>query len=99
MAESRSVGFHRGTRLGVGVSTLLFLTVCQEYGATPENAKRPAGYIDPKLCAACHPKVAETFRTTGMGRSFAQPETAKPFENFDRNEFYHALSDTHYAMV
>src|SRR3954453_15903084 len=99
MAENRSVGIHLGTRLVVCVSTLLFLTAYQVYGATPENAKRPAGYMDPKLCGTCHPKVEETFRMTGMGRSFAQPGTAKPLENFDRNEFYHTLSDTHYAMV
>ncbi|MFL6446688.1 MAG: tetratricopeptide repeat protein [Bryobacteraceae bacterium] len=90
---------HKGTRLVPGVSTLLFLTLCRGYGAPPEKPQRPAGYVDPKLCGACHPKIAETFRLTGMGRSFAQPGTAKPLENFDRNEFYHPLSDTHYAMI
>ena len=91
-----------GTWFGLGASTFLLLSL-QSYGATPEKVQRPAGYVDPKLCAACHPKVAETFRLTGMGRSFAKagpkPANAKPLEKFDGKEFYHALSDTRYSMV
>ncbi len=99
MALSRSVRIHRGTRSGLGLITSVFLVTLQANGATPPKPQRPAGYVDPKLCATCHPQIAQTFRLTGMGRSFAQAGTAKPLENFDRSEFYHALSDTHYAMI
>ncbi len=88
-----------GTQFALGVGTLLFLALRPGSGATPDKIQRPSGYVDPKLCSTCHPKVAETFRLTGMGRSFAQAGTARTLENFDGKEFYHALSDTHYEMV
>jgi hypothetical protein len=35
--------------------------------AEPANA-----YVNPAVCAGCHPGIAATYRKTGMGRSFAR---------------------------
>ena len=57
-------------------------------------------YVDPRVCGSCHTQIAETYRQTGMGRSFFRPATANTIEDYaGRPEFYHALSDTHYAMI
>src|SRR5579863_9706244 len=58
-------------------------------------AQAPANsYVDPAVCAQCHGQIAANYRKTGMGRSFYRPApdpTAKPF--------YHAASETYFAMV
>ena len=57
-------------------------------------------YVDPRLCATCHADIAKTYRQTGMGRSFYRPTGANTVEDYTKNnQFYHALSDTHYAMI
>jgi predicted CXXCH cytochrome family protein len=57
-------------------------------------------YVDPALCAQCHPKIADTYRKTGMGRSFSRPHSANGVEAVHSGEpFYHAPSDTWYAMI
>lgn len=59
-----------------------------------------AGYVDARVCAACHRQIADDYRQTGMGRSFFLPTPANTIEDYTRNnEFYQALSDTHYAMI
>ena len=61
---------------------LLLLLACTTAGA--------AGSAD---CAPCHSGVYESYRRTGMGRSFY---AAKPGEAVQ--DIYHAASDTHYSM-
>jgi hypothetical protein len=40
----------------------------------PTASAQPGdGYINPAVCATCHSKQAETYRLTGMGRSFYLP--------------------------
>ena len=57
-------------------------------------------YADPKLCAACHPAIAATYRQNGMGRSFSVPRPDILIEDFARNNsYYHPASDTHYQML
>jgi tetratricopeptide (TPR) repeat protein len=46
-------------------------------------------------CAACHPNIAQTYRNTGMARSFHRPTP----ENMDQGLYYHKASDTYYEMV
>src|SRR6185437_3334969 len=56
-------------------------------------------YVDSRICATCHADIARTYRQTGMGRSFHRPAAATTVEDYSKNnQFYHALSDTHYAM-
>src|SRR5579884_2757835 len=57
-------------------------------------------YADPKLCAACHPGIAATYRQNGMGRSFSAPRPGILIEDFEKNNsYYHPASDTHYQML
>jgi Flp pilus assembly protein TadD len=59
-----------------------------------------AQYADPKLCAACHPAIAKTWRQNGMGRSFAAPRPEILFEDFTKyNSYYHPASNTYYEML
>jgi predicted CXXCH cytochrome family protein len=65
------------------------------------HAQTPANsYIDSKLCAACHAKIAQTYALTGMARSFYRPAGNPPVEDFARgNPFFHKPSGTWYAML
>jgi predicted CXXCH cytochrome family protein len=56
------------------------------------------GYADPVLCAKCHAKIAETYGKTGMGRSFSRASAAS-MPSALTISYYHAPSDTHYAMI
>ncbi len=50
-------------------------------------------------CAGCHASVWETYRRTGMGRSFYRPAPEVMREDWDRrNTYYHRASDRHYTM-
>lgn len=58
------------------------------------------GYTDPKLCGACHPTIAATYRQNGMGRSFSTVRPEILIEDFAKNNsYFHAASDTHYQML
>src|SRR5580693_409592 len=58
------------------------------------------GYIDSKVCATCHRDIASDYARTGMARSFFAPASANTIEDYAKTpEYYHALSDSHYAMT
>ena len=65
------------------------------------QAAPPANtYVDSRVCAGCHSQIAHDHLQTGMGRSLFRPTPANTVEDYTRNnEFYHPLSDTHYAMI
>jgi tetratricopeptide (TPR) repeat protein len=64
-------------------------------GASSENP-----YVDSTICATCHRDIAANYARTGMGRSFFTPDTANTIEDYAKiPEYYHALSDSHYAMT
>src|SRR5579862_1144362 len=48
---------------------------------------------DSKICAECHAKIRETYRQTGMARSFSRPAAVATAK------YYHRASDTWFAMV
>lgn len=70
---------------------------------SPAPAKSIAGadlgYVDPVACIGCHQEIHETYRRSGMGRSFYRPARDNMVENFSsRNTYYHEPSDRHYTM-
>jgi predicted CXXCH cytochrome family protein len=66
---------------------------------TMSQGRRDAGYVDPKLCAACHQDIAANYAATGMARSFFAPTKSNTIEDYAKNPgFYHALSDSRYSM-
>ena len=70
-------------------------------------AAAPAGsrYIDSRVCGKCHSAIAAHYAQTGMGRSFFRPARSSVPEvdpiRIDpaKEDFYHALSDTHFSMT
>jgi predicted CXXCH cytochrome family protein len=46
-----------------------------------------------EVCAACHSRIYESFRRTGMGRSFYRPE------KIGAASYYHEPSEEHYAVT
>ncbi len=79
----------------IPVLAFLHSTISAQTVSQPEN-----GYIDPAVCATCHPKQAETHRLTGMGRSFYRPNPSNQIENYARGlPYYHEASATYYGMT
>jgi len=55
---------------------------------------------DAQACATCHPKVWQSYRRTGMARSFYRPTSENRIEDYTgKNTFYHPPSDTYFAMI
>jgi predicted CXXCH cytochrome family protein len=58
-----------------------------------------AGYVSSDVCAECHREIWETYRRTGMGRSFARVGQAAALEDYEgKNTYYHKASDRYYTM-
>ena len=59
-----------------------------------------SGYVDPAECARCHQDIAETYRKTGMGRSFSTPASANAVEDYAHaNTLDHQPSGLRYTML
>lgn len=71
----------------------LLLCIGGGAAAVAGAAVRPAGYTDPESCTPCHARIAETYRLTGMARSFSRAMPGDEVSNF-----YNQASDTHYSM-
>ncbi|HSP68977.1 MAG TPA: cytochrome c3 family protein, partial [Bryobacteraceae bacterium] len=57
-------------------------------------------YVDPALCAGCHPNVSATYRRTGMGRSLYRPSAGNTIgQNSKPATFYHQASDSYFTML
>lgn len=56
-----------------------------------------AGYVDAASCAQCHQAIWETYRRTGMGRSFSPVPAATISDDALRaSSFYHQASEQYY---
>ncbi len=57
-------------------------------------------YVDARICASCHGRIARDYLQTGMAQSLFRPTSANTVEDYSKsNEFYHPLSDTHFSMI
>ena len=56
------------------------------------------GYTTPETCAGCHRSIWETYRKTGMGRSFYRPTAANMAET-PKGAFYHKPSESYFTML
>src|ERR1035438_215266 len=63
--------------------------------AQPGPASR---FMDAKVCATCHREIAAKYARTGMGRSFYKPAASYKASG-TIEDFYHAISDSHYRMT
>src|SRR5205085_9197571 len=85
--------------LGIATYTVL---ISLSSAPAQTTRSRPAveenGFVEPETCAGCHRSIWETYRQTGMGRSFYRPSAGNTVE--DRNvTFYHQPSDSYFAML
>ncbi len=93
------VGFTLNSLFLAVVVFLVTAVPCQA-APQPHGPAPGAGYVDPATCAHCHSGIAESYSQTGMGRSLFKPTRANTLEDYiNKNEFFHALSDTHYSMI
>lgn len=79
---------------------LLVLALGAALGAAlvPGVARAQSG--DSRVCAGCHRDVWDTYRRTGMARSFYRPSPEKTVEDFStRNTYYHKPSDSYFTML
>ncbi|HEY0161416.1 MAG TPA: tetratricopeptide repeat protein [Edaphobacter sp.] len=88
------------------LGVLLLLGVAAWYATRPKTQKASTdssennGYVDPQVCAGCHAGIAETYKKTGMGRSFYKPSAQNVIEDFAKaNTFVHKLSGLRYTMT
>ncbi len=52
------------------------------------------------LCAGCHAREWQSYKRTGMARSFYRPRAENTIEDYSRNNtYYHKPSDTSFAMI
>ncbi|HYL37996.1 MAG TPA: tetratricopeptide repeat protein [Bryobacteraceae bacterium] len=84
-----------------GWKRIILAAVAVVLPSTPQSgAGRPPGYIDSQACAACHPAIYDTYRRTGMGRSFYPLRPENLVEDFRvHNSYYHRASGTHFSML
>ena len=68
------------------------------YTAAQVQPEGKAQYAAPQTCAGCHRGIWETYRLTGMGRSFQQPTTDNTLANW-KGTYYHAPSDSYFTML
>jgi tetratricopeptide (TPR) repeat protein len=78
---------------------ILVLGLQSSLAQTNPAPRQATGYADSKMCATCHREIAANYARSGMGRSFFKPGTATTIEDFSKPPaYYHALSDSYYAM-
>src|SRR6266545_1051005 len=89
---------HFSGMLQVVVRTLLLGTFGLATYTAP--AQTDSGYAAPESCAVCHRNIWETYRQTGMGRSFYRPSPANTVATDNPgNTFYHKPSDSYFTML
>ena len=82
----------------VSVATGSLIGLALEGQAPPPQSSAASAYVAPAICAECHAAIWETYRRTGMGRSFYKPGLANQVEDFTKT-YFHSPSATYYAMV
>ena len=64
------------------------------------TALKDVGYVSYEVCGGCHQKIADTYRQTGMARSFYRPSPGNTIEDYSKNNpFYHKPSDSYFTMI
>ncbi|MEO8050279.1 MAG: tetratricopeptide repeat protein [Acidobacteriota bacterium] len=88
--------------MGLLGAAYLFISAPRRKATTSKTlqiAGADAGYVSSEACADCHKEIWETYRRTGMGRSFARVGEAARIEDYDgKNTYYHKASDRYYTM-
>jgi predicted CXXCH cytochrome family protein len=63
------------------------------------EAAATSGFVDPALCAGCHSRIAQTYKITGMGRSFYRPSAGNTIGVSHQSQpYYHKASDSYFSI-
>jgi tetratricopeptide (TPR) repeat protein len=82
------------------VLLLGLIAACRREPEPANTAAMKPMYVDSAQCAGCHAGIAESYKQTGMGRSFFRPSPANRIEDYSTaGAFYHAASDRYYTMT
>jgi tetratricopeptide (TPR) repeat protein len=98
----RRSGKHLVMAFAIGVAVLCMAGFHSWEPLQPPHPPPPTdqGYADPSTCTRCHAEIAETYRKTGMGRSFHRADAADRIEDFvTHNTLYNKASDRYYTMI
>ncbi len=83
------------------IAAIAAVTALAPFFARPQSAPdSQADYVDARTCARCHSRIWETYRRTGMARSFYRPAPENTVEDYAAGtRYYHAASDTYFSML
>jgi predicted CXXCH cytochrome family protein len=84
-------------RAAIVLGTLLLALLARVASVSGQSEK--AGYVNSDVCAGCHRGIWETYRKTGMGRSFYRPSADNVVENYTNSTYYHKASDSYFTML
>src|SRR5437879_3815213 len=85
--------------VGFGSAFCVLLLTLESF-QTGQTKAIPSEFVSSAQCAACHPRIYETYQRTGMGRSFFKAGANNKAEDYSRqNAFYHRASDRYYTMT
>jgi tetratricopeptide (TPR) repeat protein len=80
----------------LALAGMVYLAGTRRAKPAPET---PA-YVNPAVCASCHPAIAKSYALSGMGRSFSRPRPQNMVEDFAaKHTLYHRVSDRYYTMT
>lgn len=101
--RSRRIGVTALTAAALLAAAVAPLAVFRHrFSRSPQLATQASqsDYVDESVCASCHRDIAETYRKTGMGRSFFVPSAANAVEDYSHaNTVFHQPSGLRYTMV
>lgn len=89
-----------GRRLWIGASALLALACgspSPEPPVSESGPQLPAGYVEASACRDCHIEIWNSYKTTGMGRSFEAPTAGNVPTAQARYD--HPASERSYAVI
>jgi Flp pilus assembly protein TadD len=62
-------------------------------------ARAQGQVVGSAICAACHADVWQSYRATGMARSFFRPAAGNTIEDYGNSTYYHPASDTYFETI
>jgi predicted CXXCH cytochrome family protein len=86
--------------LCIPITAVLAVATCAQSPGIQTDPETQDEFVESKLCIGCHSGIYDTYRRTGMAKSFYRLSPASTIENYGNgNPFYHAPTRAYYAMA